>query len=423
MKTVVFVAALAAGAQVGADTVREREAAAFERFADLAVALPPEIRTGRLPDYSTNKLTFALNNGLARTAKGRLWASWIAGGDSAESYTVASFSDDDGDTWSDVALVIDGHGRKPTDNNLCGRTNIIGTFWLDPAGRFRLYTDQSLLHYDGRAGIWEAVCDDPDAAVTAWSAPRRLGHGHVINKPIALRNGDWAMAGYLNRTEAFGWNKRVKGAFRALDGERGATCYVSTDRGEHWQKRGTALFPGGDWQEAQLLELGDGTLRVFARVHDGVGRLMAADSRDGGRAWSAPFALPSMDNANSRFQILRLRSGRVLFVKHGPPASGGKDGQGRSHLTAYLSDDECLTWRGGLELDAGKGSYPDACQGPDGTIYVTHDFDRGGAAEVWFHRFTEEDVLARRIVSQRGKLRVLVSRGMASKRNRPRAKP
>ncbi|MBQ0033125.1 MAG: exo-alpha-sialidase, partial [bacterium] len=65
---------------------------------------------------------------------------------------------------------------------------------------------------------------------------------------------------------------------------------------------------------------------------------------------------------------------------------------------------------------------PDACQGPDGMIYVTHDHDRGGKAEVWFHRFTEEDILAKRIVSPKGRLNVLVSRGMASKANGKKAK-
>lgn len=393
------------------NTVAQAEIRAFERFADLAVDLSPEIRTKDIGAYSASRLDFALNNGLAMTAGGRLWASWIAGGDGANSFTVASRSDDGGDTWSDVELVIDGHGRVPTAGNPCGRTNIIGTFWLDPDGLFHLYTDQTLFHFDGRAGIWESVCPDPDAAVTKWQPPRRVGHGHVLNKPIVLADGTWAMSGYLNRALANPYFRGVDGAFAELDPERGATCYVSADHGATWEKRGTAIFPGDDWHESQLLELADGTLRVFARVHDGLGRLMAADSRDGGFSWSAPFALPSMDNPNARFQVMRLKSGRVLFVKHGAPAAGGKDGQGRDKLTAYLSEDDGATWLGGLELFSGAASYPDACQGLDGMLYVTHDHDRGGAAEIWFHRFTEADILARRVVSAQGRLGVVVNKG------------
>ena len=403
---------------------RDEEIAAFERFADLAVTLPPEIRTSHLEHYSTNRLGYALNNGLAMTSKGRLWASWIAGEDGPNAYTVASFSDDDGETWSDVSLVIDGHGDVPTRGNICGRTNIIGTFWLDPEGRFRLYTDQSMFHFDGRAGIWEFVAIDPDAAVSTWGKPRRIGHGHLINKPIVLSNGEWAMAGYLNSNWGNDNYASVIGAFRSLDSQRGTTCYVSSDNGATWEKRGRVKPPGSDWDESQLVELKDGRLRVFMRVHDGHGRgrMMASDSSDLGRTWTKPFDIPSMSNPAARFQVMRLKSGRLIFVKHGLPTAAGKDGQKRDRLTAYLSDDDGATWMGGLELYHGVSSYPDCCLGPDGMIYVSHDHDRGGAAEIWMHRFTEEDVLARHIVSKRGKLNLLVSRGMANPVNRKRSK-
>ena len=89
-------------------------------------------------------------------------------------------------------------------------------------------------------------------------------------------------------------------------------------------------------------------------------------------------------------------------------------------LTAYLSDDEGETWKGGLLLDEGNGSYPDLFQGPDGVIYVSHDHGRGREAEIRLHRFTEEDVLAGKIVSSRGKLGILVMRAMDSAYNRAR---
>ena len=391
---------------------------AFEKFADLAVKLPPVIRTADIAAYSTNRLDFALNNGLGMTAKGRLWASWIAGGDGPDSFTVASYSDDRGDTWSDVAFVIDGHGDVPTKGNICGRTNIIGTFWLDPEGRFHVYTDQTVFHHDGRAGIWDAVAIDPDATPSTWGPAVRIGNGHLMNKPAVLANGKCAVAGYLNETWKNSNFAAVEGAFRDLDAERGSTCYVSSDKGLTWEMRGTVPFPANDWNETSVVELGDGVLRMFARVCvDGCGKIMVADSKDEGRTWTKPYDLKSMNNPNARFQVQRLKSGRLLFVKHGAPTTGGTAWQGRDHLTAYVSDDDGATWKGGLELFAGASSYPDACQGPDGTIYVTHDHDRGGKAEIWFHRFTEEDVLARRIVSPEGRFCVLVSRAMASKAN------
>lgn len=402
-------------AALGEVDARSAAVAAFERFADLATTLPPKIRTTDLAAYSTNKLDFALNNGLAISPGGRLWVNWISGGDGPGSFTAGNWSDDGGRTWTDVNLVIDGH-----DGTIAGRTNIIGTYWVDPEGRLHLFTDQSLLHFDGRAGVWESVCANPDAPVPEWSAPRRIADGHLLNKPIIASDGTWFASVYNNGT----WksvSSSMPDAFAQL--QRKVWCYASSNRGKTWEKRGTVEFPGRDWQETQLVELKNGTLRVFARVHDDTGKLMVADSRDGGRSWSAPFSLVSMDNTNARFQVVRLAGGRLLFVKHGPPAAGGKDGQGRSHLTAYLSEDDGMTWKGGLELDPGCGSYPDVCQDSDGVIYVTHDHGRGKEAEIRLHRFTEEDVLARCIVSSRGKLNILVAKAMSSKLNQKSATP
>ena len=272
----------------------------------------------------------------------------------------------------------------------------------------------SLARCKAKAGLKDG------AKVPVWGAPRRIGHGHVINKPIVLSNGDWAMAGYMTETWTNSNYACVAGAFAELDAERGTTCYVSADRGATWEKRGTVRGLESDWNESQLVELKDGRLRVFMRATVGYGRMMVADSTDGGRTWTKPFSLPSMDNPNSRFQVTRLKGGRLLFVTHGTPAASCKDNQGRDRLTAYLSEDDGATWLGGLELWHGYASYPDCCQGPDGTIYVTHDHDRGGAAEIWLHRFTERDVLAGRIVSREGKLNLLVSRGMDSAANRSR---
>lgn len=385
--------------------------------------MPPVIRTTGLENYSSNRLDYVLMNGLAMTRGGRIYLNWISGEDGTGSFTAGNWSDDGGQTWTDVNLVIDGHDGTYTDRN-----NIIGTYWLDPDGRLRLYTDQSLFHYDRRAGVWESVCANPDDAVPVWSKPRRLCDGHVMNKPIVLRNGDWAFSAYLNDCGIFGRGApSVGGAFADLDALRGASCYVSSDRGKTWKRRGTVKFPGSDWQESQLLERKDGTLRVFSRVcvtdaksGKKIGGMMASDSHDGGWTWSRPHALPSMDNVNARFQVMRLASGRLLFVCHGLPQEGGKDGVGRVRLSAYLSDDDGASWQGGLVLDPTFGSYPDAFQSPDGTICVAHDHGRGSEAEIWFHRFTEEDVLAGKIVSRNGRLRILAFRGMASERNKRR---
>ena len=80
--------------------------------------------------------------------------------------------------------------------------------------------------------------------------------------------------------------------------------------------------------------------------------------------------------------------------------------EGPSQLTAWLSEDDGKTWKGGLMLDERKGiSYPDGFQAPDGTIYISYDRNRATDGEILLARFTEEDILARKLVGPKSKLR------------------
>jgi hypothetical protein len=80
-------------------------------------------------------------------------------------------------------------------------------------------------------------------------------------------------------------------------------------------------------------------------------------------------------------------------------------------LSAWLSDDDGVTWQGGLMLDERTGiSYPDGVQAPDGTIYISYDRNRATDGEILMARFTEEDILAGKLVGPRSKLRMLISR-------------
>ena len=83
-------------------------------------------------------------------------------------------------------------------------------------------------------------------------------------------------------------------------------------------------------------------------------------------------------------------------------------------LTAWLSENEGQTWRGGLMLDERKGiSYPDGFQAPDGTIYISYDRNRATDGEILLARFTEADIVAGKLVSLKSKLQMLISRPMA----------
>ena len=88
-----------------------------------------------------------------------------------------------------------------------------------------------------------------------------------------------------------------------------------------------------------------------------------------------------------------------------------KNAKGRNRICAFVSDDDGATWTGGLELDGRDNvSYPDAAQGADGMIHVVHDFDREGKCEIMYHRISEADVRAGRLVTSGSRLGVLANK-------------
>lgn len=373
--------------------------AKMEKVADHAL-VPPVVNTSPLPEYDYDKLDYGMTIGIERTPGGRLWACWVAGGDSPDAFFVLASSDDDGETWSSPRVVIDAH----QDGLGAKRSILVGNLWTDPRGRLWLIFDQSMDMFDGRAGVWLSVCENPDADKPAWSEPRRIWHGVTLNKPTVLSTGEWMLPMSLDQRPGF---REFRGCFGELNPLRGANVFVSNDEGATWERRGVRTFPNPDWHEHMIVERKNKTLWMLARTRDGI---MESESTDAGRTWSEP--VPSnIKHPVARFHIRRLASNRLLLVKHGTAVESH---QGRSQLTAWLSDDDGRNWRGGLMLDERKGvSYPDGFQAPDGTIYISWDRNRATEGEILMARFTEDDILAKTFQGPKSKTKMLISRPLA----------
>jgi len=383
------------------DETRAFEIEVMEKVADLAL-IPPKLNTDPGPEYACDNLDYGMTIGIERTPGGRLWACWVAGGDSPAAFFVLATSDDDGETWSQPRLVVDSHSK----NLARERSILVGTLWTDPLGRLWLIFDQSMDMFDGRAGVWATVCDDPDAGEPVWSTPRRIWHGVTLNKPTVTSSGEWMLPVSLDQRSGFG---PFKGCFTELDPYRGASVFVSTDEGETWERRGMATFPNPDWHEHMIVERKDGSFWMLARTAKG---LMESVSNDEGATWSEP--TPSaIKNPAARFHIRRLASGKLLLIKHGDRIDAH---EGRVQLSAWLSDDEGESWEGGLVLDERKGiSYPDGFQAPDGAIYISYDRNRSTDGEILMARFTEDDILVGEFRGERSKQKMLISRPLAKK--------
>jgi len=366
---------------------------------------PPSVNTRPGPEYQDEARKGAMIIGMDRTPKGRIWGCWTGTGDNPDAYFILATSDDDGVTWSKPRVVID-----PAD--LPGKPvcrTIVGNLWTDPTGRLWLFFDQSLGAFDGRAGDWFITCDNPDADEPEWSAPVRFADGCTLNKPTVLKNGEWLLPVSLWQRDKI-TSELFQNAHHDLDSIRMANVFASTDKGRTWARRGGVLIPQTDFDEHMIVELRDGRLWMLARTVYGMAESFSSDS---GRTWSEP--QPSaIKNPNARFFLRRLASDRLLLVKNGPT---DQRLPGRSHLSAFLSDDEGRTWKGGLVLDERNGvSYPDGFESPDGLIHILYDRNRHTDAEILLAKFREEDVLAGKFVSPDAKPRMLANKALGGAR-------
>ncbi len=376
-----------------------------------SVMTAPELITQPGAKYQDGARSFHMNGGITQTKGGRLWACWLNGEDGPGSSCICNYSNDEGRTWSKPKLVID----PPELANGLHRRVLIAEFWTAPNGSLWLFFDYGLHMFDGRIGVWATVCAQPDAEEVKWSPPVRIAHGSMHNKLIVDREGTWLLPVELYSEQYTSWNKSgiqkyykdFKG-FPELDPERGITIYASRDEGKTWTVRGRQTFPVSAGEEPMLLEKKDGSFWLVVRTPKG---MYQSFSYDGCKNWTAP--LPAFKNPVTRFYITKLNSGNILFVKQGTMEGEEKK---RNRLTAWISEDEGITWKGGLLLDERNNvAYPDGFQAEDGRIFISYEHDRlkGKKSEILFAVFTEEDVLAGKPVSDKVRMKQNVSKATA----------
>ena len=346
--------------------------------------------------------------------EGRLWAAWYAGKsprgvESSSSYVVLATSEDDGFSWTESLVLVARQFVHTYDPCL----------WRDPHGKLWLFWAQSAGLQDGRMGVWAITTTQPDAAQPEWTAPRRLLNGVMLNKPTVLHNGDWLFLSGFWRDSTNVPNVTFPAEQIApytnemlihdLGDERGSNVYLSRDEGATFRLHGQVRMPGTRPDEHMLVERKDGSLWMLIRNIKGIAQSF---SHDGGATWTGDsLFLEGRTHASKRFFLRRLKSGALLLVRNNSPTGN------RSHLTAFLSDDEGQTWPHHLVLDERESSYPDGAQTADGTLYVIYDHQRytlnrageHGVGSVQMARITEADLRAGRLITPTSRLQQVIT--------------
>lgn len=365
----------------------------LEKIKDTSL-IPSQVKTKHLEAYRRKNRVWQGIPSIAVTKKGILYCACYSGGDGecAENYVLVERSVDGGETWSEPIAVVDPEGYVRAFD-MC--------LWITPKDELALFWNQSFGGFDGRAGVFLSICKNPEDEILRWGQAVRIADGIMINKPIVGGAGEWLLALSL-------WNN-VKSEFNEDCGDRMIKLYDTVDGKEPFRRLGGFDIEGRYYDEPMVMMQKDGILHMLIRLPAGIGE---AFSKDGGKTW---YNIRKTDiwGPDSRFFFGRLKSGRVLLVNHQKAGSDGSREtvpfQERSHLAAWLSEDEGITWSAPFLLDERADlSYPDVAQDEEGNLFIIYDYARYKAKQLILTKISEEEIWNGRVEKKGSFLRRVI---------------
>jgi len=162
---------------------------------------------------------------------------------------------------------------------------------------------------------------------------------------------------------------------------------ISDDGGKSWRlgRRVPREDVKGHGNEAQLVELADGSVMINCRSQGGPLCRQVSVSRDGGETWQSMREEPGLPTVPCMGSVLRCSwpedgKSRILAAIPSP--------QGRKHGKVYVSFDEGKTWPVSKTLYPGGYAYSCLAVLPDGDIGCL--FERDGYKTITLARFSLE---------------------------------
>lgn len=255
-------------------------------------------------------------------------------------------SPDDGETWSDLQVIVDyPEGRSASDPSMIvDRTT--GTVFL-----FFNYMD-----HDQEKGIYYLrVMKSTDNGKT-WSTPEDITD--QITKPDWHGDFKFITSGRGMQT------KSGKLVHTLVNLQKGLHLFGSDDHGRSWYLLDVPITPG---DESKVIELADGTWMVNSRGN-GAGHRYVHLSADEGKTW-VTHAEAGLADPGCNASL--IREGNVLFFSN-PNCTDQ-----RKNLALRISTDGGKTWGEGSTVHAGNSAYSSMTFIPGkgiGLLYERNDY-------------------------------------------------
>lgn len=315
-----------------------------------------------------------------------------ADADQAKNKIILKRSTDGGRTWGKVAVVAD-DGDKAL-NNPCAVVeresgSVLVVYQSYPAGVGER-SGAIQPGYDGEKVVRNWLVTSDDDGVT-WTKPRDITRATKRDTVVTTLAGGPGIGIQLRHGRHAG---RILMPFN--EGPFGVwNIYAaySDDKGKTWQ-RGEAA-PGGlvgagngkqtsAVNEAQFVELKDGSIRFNVRRWSGRAVRKTCVSEDGGNTWSTVEDAPDLADPGCMGSVLRYTDpadggkSRILFS--GPQSTKRENG------TVFVSYDEGKTWPTKRVLCKDAFAYSCLTALRDGTVGCLYEAE--GTRKVVFARFT-----------------------------------
>lgn len=315
-----------------------------------------------------------------------------ADADQAKNKLILKRSTDGGKTWGKVAVIAE-DGDKAL-NNPCAVVEreggqVLLMYQSYPAGVGER-SGKIQPGYDGDLVVrnWLITSDDDGAT---WTKPRDITRETKREKVVTITAGGPGIGIQLRHGKHAGrilmpFNEGPFGVWNIY-------AVYSDDKGKTWAMGDAA--PGGlidapkggktsTVNEAQFVELKDGSIRFNVRRWSGKAVRKTCVSEDGGGTWSKVEDAPDLTDPGCMASVLRYTDpadggkSRILF--------SGPESTKRENGTVFVSYDEGKTWPTKRVLCKDAFAYSCLTALPDGTIGCLYEAD--GTKKIVFARFT-----------------------------------